>query len=142
RQHRRSPRRCLGAASGPVGGPSYSDRMTPEELGEAGLLYDVSGAVATVTLDRPEVRNAQTPRMWRTLAAIGDEIPDDVRVVVLRGAGQSFSAGLDRAMLDPAGAGDDVESVAALLSQPNDRVSETIDALARLHLAARPTLRL
>jgi enoyl-CoA hydratase/carnithine racemase len=105
--------------------------MTPDELAEAGLRYDVSGVVATVTLDRPEVRNAQTPRMWRTLAAIGDEIPDDVRVVVLRGAGQSFSAGLDRAMLDPAGAGDGVESVAALLSQPDDRVSETIDAFQR-----------
>ena len=105
--------------------------MTPEQLGEAGLRYDVSGVVATVTLDRPEVRNAQTPRMWRALAAIGDEIPDDVRVVVLRGAGQSFSAGLDRAMLDPAGAGDGVESVAARLSQPDDRVSETIDAFQR-----------
>jgi enoyl-CoA hydratase/carnithine racemase len=105
--------------------------MTPEELGEAGLRYDVAGAVATVTLDRPEVRNAQTPRMWRTLAAIGDEIPDDVRVVVLRGAGQSFSAGLDRAMLDPSGAGDGVESVAAMLSQPDDQISETIDAYQR-----------
>jgi enoyl-CoA hydratase/carnithine racemase len=105
--------------------------MTPEELGEAGLRYDVSGVVATVTLDRPQVRNAQTPRMWRALAAIGEEIPDDVRVVVLRGAGQSFSAGLDRAMLDPAGAGDGVESVAALLSQPDDQVSETIDAFQR-----------
>ena len=105
--------------------------MTPEELGEAGLRYDVSGVVATVTLDRPEVRNAQTPRMWRTLAAIGAEIPDEVRVVVLRGAGQSFSAGLDRAMLDPAGAGDDVESVAALLSQPDEQVAETIDAFQR-----------
>src|SRR6478752_832690 len=105
--------------------------MTPEELGEAGLRYDVSGVVATVTLDRPEVRNAQTPRMWRALAAIGDEIPDDVRVVVLRGAGQSFSAGLDRAMLDPAGAGEGEESVAALVSQPDDRISETIDAYQR-----------
>ena len=105
--------------------------MTPEELGEAGLRYDVSGVVATVTLDRPEVRNAQTPRMWRTLAAIGAEIPDEVRVVVLRGAGQSFSAGLDRAMLDPAGSGDDVESVAALLSQPDEQIAETIDAFQR-----------
>jgi len=105
--------------------------MTPEELGEAGLRYDVSGAVATVTLDRPEVRNAQTPRMWRTLAAIGDQIPDDVRVVVLRGAGQSFSAGLDRAMLDPAGPGDDTESVAALLTRPDEQVSEAVDAFQR-----------
>lgn len=105
--------------------------MTPDELADAGLRYDVSGVVATVTLDRPEVRNAQTPRMWRALAAIGDEIPDDVRVVVLRGAGQSFSAGLDRAMLDPAGAADGVESVVSLLSEPDDRVSQTIDAFQR-----------
>ncbi len=105
--------------------------MTPDELGEAGLRYDVSGVVATVTLDRPEVRNAQTPRMWRALAEIGDQIPDDVRVVLLRGAGRSFSAGLDRAMLDPAGAGDGVESVAALLSQPDTQVSQTIDAFQR-----------
>src|SRR6478735_8624898 len=105
--------------------------MDPDELAASGLRYDVSGVVATVTLDRPDVRNAQTPRMWRALAALGDEIPDEVRVVVLRGAGQSFSAGLDRAMLDPAGAGDGVESVAAMLSQPDDQISETIDAYQR-----------
>ena len=105
--------------------------MNTDELRAAGLAYVVKGAVATVTLDRPEVRNAQTPLMWRTLAAIGDEIPDDVRVVVLRAAGQSFSAGLDRAMLDPAGAGDGVESVAALLSQSDEQVSDTIDAFQR-----------
>jgi enoyl-CoA hydratase/carnithine racemase len=105
--------------------------MTPEDLEGAGLRYAVDGAVATVTLDRPEVRNAQTPRMWRALAALGAEIPDEVRVVVLRGTGPSFSAGLDRAMLDPAGPGDDAESVAALLSASDDRVSEAIDAFQR-----------
>src|SRR3954470_5438950 len=105
--------------------------MTPEDLAAAGLRYAVDGAVATITLDRPEVRNAQTPRMWRTLAAIGDEISDDVRVVLVRGAGQSFSAGLDRAMLHPSGAGDGVESVAALLSHPDDQIAETIDAFQR-----------
>lgn len=105
--------------------------MTPEDLAAAGLRYDVDGVVATVTLDRPEVRNAQTLLMWRTLAAIGDQIPDEVRVVVLRGAGQSFSAGLDRAMLDPAGAGDGVESVAGLLSKSDDEISATIDDCQR-----------
>jgi enoyl-CoA hydratase/carnithine racemase len=110
--------------------------MTPEELAAAGLRYAVDGVVATITLDRPEVRNAQTPRMWRTLAAIGDQISDDVRVVLLRGAGQSFSAGLDRAVFDLThgpgdGADDGVESVAALLSRPDDEVSATIDAYQR-----------
>jgi enoyl-CoA hydratase/carnithine racemase len=59
--------------------------MTPEELQSAGLRYEVDGAVATITLDRPEVRNAQTPAMWRALARVGEEIPIDVSVVVVRG---------------------------------------------------------
>ena len=100
--------------------------MTPEGLADAGLRYAVSGAVATVTLSRPEVRNAQTPAMWRALAAIGNEVPDDVRVVVVRGEGVSFSAGLDRALLDPRSA-DDPESVVGLLGRSDDEISETVD---------------
>ncbi|RBY75426.1 enoyl-CoA hydratase/isomerase family protein [Blastococcus sp. TF02-09] len=60
------------------------------------------GAVLTVTLDRPEQLNAQTPATWSALAAIGASLDDDVRVVVLRGEGRSFSAGLDRSMFDAA----------------------------------------
>jgi enoyl-CoA hydratase/carnithine racemase len=56
------------------------------------------GAVLTVTLDRPEQLNAQTPDTWAALAAVGESLADDVRVVVLRGAGRSFSAGLDRSL--------------------------------------------
>jgi enoyl-CoA hydratase/carnithine racemase len=105
--------------------------MTPEELAAVGLRYDVSGVVATVTLSRPQVRNAQTPAMWRALARLGDEVPDDVRVVVVRGEGPSFSAGLDRAMLDPAGSGDDPESVAALLRCDEEEISATIEEFQR-----------
>src|SRR5215212_6587797 len=102
--------------------------MTPEQLAEAGLRYDVSGAVATVTLSRPQVHNAQTPRMWRALAAIGEAVPDGVRVVVVRGEGTSFSAGLDRAMLDPAQAADDErESVVGLLAQGDEEISEAVE---------------
>jgi enoyl-CoA hydratase/carnithine racemase len=96
------------------------------DLAAAGLRYTVDGPVATITLDRPQVRNAQTPLMWRTLAAIGRQIPDDVRVVVVNGAGHSFSAGLDRAMLDPAGGGD-AETVAGLLALSDEELSATID---------------
>ncbi len=59
------------------------------------------GAVLTVTLDRPEQLNAQTPATWAALADIGASLDDDVRVVVLRGSGRSFSAGLDRSLFDP-----------------------------------------
>jgi enoyl-CoA hydratase/carnithine racemase len=96
--------------------------MTPDDLAEAGLQYALDGMVATVTLDRPEVRNAQTPAMWHALRDLGATIPKEVRVVVVRGSGHSFSAGLDRAMLDPA-TGD----VARLLQLDDAAVSAAID---------------
>jgi len=72
-------------------------------LTDAGLDFSVSGSVATVTLSRPERRNAMTPSMWRGLARIGAAIPDDVRVVVVRGAGPSFCAGIDLRMFSADG---------------------------------------
>jgi enoyl-CoA hydratase/carnithine racemase len=105
--------------------------MTSDTLSAAGLRLDLTGVVATVTLDRPEVRNAQTPAMWRALAGIGASLGDEIRVVVVRGTGHSFSAGLDRRMLDPAGAGDGVETVADLLTRPDELISATIDDYQR-----------
>jgi enoyl-CoA hydratase/carnithine racemase len=107
--------------------------MTPDELAAAGLKYDIDGPVATITLHRPEVRNAQTPTMWRALGEIGRGIGDDVRVVLIRGSGHSFSAGLDRAMLTSTGSapgtarGDGSESVAGLLALSDEEMSATID---------------
>lgn len=74
-----------------------------EELREAGLALDDQGELLTVTLRRAEVRNAQTPAMWRALARIGAAVQPEVRVVVLDAAGASFSAGLDEALLSPEG---------------------------------------
>ena len=58
------------------------------------------GAVLTVPLDRPDQLNAQLPATWTALADVGATLDGDVRVVVLRGEGRSFSAGLDRSMFD------------------------------------------
>jgi enoyl-CoA hydratase/carnithine racemase len=104
--------------------------MDASTLGRAGLALQLDGAVATITLDRPAVRNAQTPLMWRTLADVGAGLPDDVRVVVVRGAGHSFSAGLDRSMLDPADTSGE-ESVAGLLRLSDAEMAEAIDAFQR-----------
>ncbi|RYB90489.1 enoyl-CoA hydratase/isomerase family protein [Nocardioides oleivorans] len=100
--------------------------MTPEDLAAVGLRLDLDGPIATVTLDRPEVRNAQTPAMWIALGELGRSLPDDVRVVVVTGEGGTFSAGLDRAMLDPGTAGQ--ESVVGLLTLGDDEASARIDA--------------
>ena len=97
----------------------------------AGVLLDIDGAVATVTLARPEQRNAQTPATWRALAEIGARVlgDDAVRVVVLRAEGQSFSAGLDRAMF---GAGVDGEpGLVGLAALTDEALDETIDGFQR-----------
>jgi enoyl-CoA hydratase/carnithine racemase len=103
--------------------------MTPEQLAAVGLRLEVDGAVATVTLDRPDVRNAQTPAMWLALGEIGRTLPDDVRVVIVTGQGETFSAGLDRAMLDPATAGQ--ESVVGLLALSDEDASARIEEFQR-----------
>ncbi|WP_222196065.1 enoyl-CoA hydratase/isomerase family protein [Modestobacter italicus] len=56
------------------------------------------GAVLTVTLDRADQLNAQTPETWAALRAVGESLDEQVRVVVVRGAGRAFSAGLDRTL--------------------------------------------
>lgn len=70
---------------------------------ESGLRTAVDGPVATITLDRPAQLNAQTPHTWAALREFGAALPADIRVVVVRGQGRAFSAGLDRAMFAPEG---------------------------------------
>jgi enoyl-CoA hydratase/carnithine racemase len=72
-------------------------------LDRDGVRLTVDDALATVTLTNPAKRNAQSPAMWRALAEAGRQLPGSVRVVVLRGEGKSFSAGLDRQMFTPEG---------------------------------------
>jgi enoyl-CoA hydratase/carnithine racemase len=69
--------------------------------GDGWVRTALDGAVLTVTLDRADQLNAQTPATWAALRAVGEGLTDDVRVVVLRGVGRSFSAGLDRTLFSP-----------------------------------------
>jgi enoyl-CoA hydratase len=61
------------------------------------LLYDVSGPIATITLNRPDRLNTIVPPMPDEFeAAIERATLDvDVKVIVLRGAGRAFCAGYD-----------------------------------------------
>ena len=61
------------------------------------VLYEVAGGVATVTLNRPERRNAVTLPMLDALAEMVRAADADpgVRAIVLTGAGEGFCAGLD-----------------------------------------------
>jgi enoyl-CoA hydratase len=61
------------------------------------LLYDTDGAIATITLNRPEHLNTIVPPMPDELEAAVDKATRDaaVKVIVLRGAGRAFCAGFD-----------------------------------------------
>jgi enoyl-CoA hydratase/carnithine racemase len=77
--------------------PAQTSRPHPH------LLAETDGPVRTLTLDRPDQLNAQTPSLWRALEQEAESLPESVRVVVLRGSGPAFSAGLDRGLLTPGG---------------------------------------
>lgn len=61
------------------------------------ILYEKNGGIAKVTMNRPEARNAQNARMIREMDAafIDAEQDDEIKVVILAGAGSSFSSGHD-----------------------------------------------
>lgn len=72
-------------------------------LDKDGVRLTVDDAIATVSLTNPDKRNAQSPALWRALGEAGRALPGSVRVVVVRGEGKSFSAGLDRQAFTPEG---------------------------------------
>ncbi|MEP7092076.1 MAG: enoyl-CoA hydratase/isomerase family protein, partial [Nocardioidaceae bacterium] len=80
---------------------------------------------ATVTLDRPATKNSQTPATWNALRIIGGALDPEVRVVVVQGAGDTFSSGLDRRLIGPGGA-DGGTSVMGLTDMPDGELAESI----------------
>lgn len=61
------------------------------------IIYEVADGIATITLNRPEKLNAFTNRMMRELLDVFDVVDadDEVRVVIVSGAGRGFCAGAD-----------------------------------------------
>lgn len=94
-------------------------------LKRGGVQFAVDGELATITLDRPESLNAQTPSMWQALAQIGERLAPEVRVVVVRGAGRSFSAGLDRRMFTVDGAPGE-PGLGQLAERPAAEIEQTL----------------
>jgi len=59
------------------------------------VLYSVDGAVATITLNRPDARNALNDAMCEDLRRVASAVDPAVRVVFVRGNGPVFCAGAD-----------------------------------------------
>jgi len=100
------------------------------------ILVADEGWVRTITLNRPERRNAMTPEMQTELiAALEKAGAGECRVVVLAGAGEAFCSGLDLAVLQAAkdkSAGEhreDAERVARLFRTLYELPKPTIAAV-------------
>lgn len=67
------------------------------ELANMNVLVSVNGPVATLTLNRPDKRNAVRMSMWAAINAHVTALTEDpdVRILVVKGAGDHFCAGAD-----------------------------------------------
>jgi enoyl-CoA hydratase len=109
---------------------------------KAPVTYHREGYVGTITLNRPDKRNALNPEVWRALgsAVTMAEQDAEARVLLLRGEGKSFCAGLD---LSP-----DNELFSAVNVPPNAaqkmafyrEIRKTQNIHTRLDRLSRPTL--
>ncbi|QBI20674.1 enoyl-CoA hydratase/isomerase family protein [Egibacter rhizosphaerae] len=122
---------------GPASGPGQSAGDDPGASGPLAVELDRRG-VATLTLSRPEVRNAFDGSLVAALADSAARLtPDDgVRVAVLTGAGTAFSAGADletmRAMRD-ADPGENLADARALESMLHTLDTVPVPVVGRIN---------
>jgi enoyl-CoA hydratase/carnithine racemase len=92
----------------------------PPPADEGVVLYEKSGRIAYVTINRPEAGNAVNPEVHRAMiAAFADFAEDDaVDVAILTGAGDAFCAGADLKEYIPPivadGGADDIRAIVEL----------------------------
>jgi 2-(1,2-epoxy-1,2-dihydrophenyl)acetyl-CoA isomerase len=95
---------------------------------ESSVLFDTRGAVALVTLNRPQALNSFTRQMHQELWAALDRIEADksIRALVITGAGRGFCAGADLAEFD---------------FTPGPKLAERADPGPLIEQAFNPTVR-
>ena len=95
-----------------------------------------SGAVTTVTIDRPRRKNACTPDMWAALRHGFREIAESpARAVVITGAGGDFCAGADVGPGDDAQAGSDEPRRHRI-----DHMRDIADTVMAIHDCPKPVI--
>lgn len=109
--------------------------------GYQGLCLEQHGPVMHVQINRPEKRNAMNAVVWEALYAVFHDLDtrEDVRAVVLSGAGAHFSAGIDLALLAQIAAemGPDVGRNARLLRR---KILSLQAALTAVEQCSKPVL--
>src|SRR5687768_1141188 len=100
------------------------------------VIVERSGGIVTLTLNRPDKKNAVNRLMWRELIQVFDEVADtaDDRVLVITGAGDGFCSGAD---LTDTGNADELQGGAGASVRQMRVVGR---AALRLHELPKPTI--
>jgi len=107
------------------------------------VLYEVEAAVATITMNRPKVANAQDSALIDAVDEAFDraDADDDVRVVILAGAGKHFSAGHD---LKAIVGGEQPDQWVAMRETPEGKFRHEqvmyVERCRRIHDFRKPTI--
>jgi len=75
--------------------PTYPSPVSPDELGFEKIVYEKAPPRATITFNRPEILNAFDYQMLREIARACEDASydDEIRVVIVTGAGRAFCVG-------------------------------------------------
>ncbi len=101
------------------------------------IILTRDAGIATITLNRPNVKNALTPELFAELGLRFDEVaanPDD-RVLVLTGSGEAFCSGADLG-----GGGDQAKRVTQGPIARREFARETLVPALKLHRLPKPTI--
>lgn len=105
---------------------------------EATVLYETQGAVARITLNRPQALNSFTRRMHAEFRAAMERVQADrtVRALVVTGAGRGFCAGADLSEFDMAPGPDIIRR-----ASPGPLIEQAFNPMTRLLMDLRvPTI--
>ena len=104
---------------------SLRDQYVDKVLDYSDIIVDTADGIGTITLNRPDKLNAFANQMRQELAAAVRELGerDDVRVIVITGAGVGFSAGADVTHTKELVDGRDEDSLRALVRAGRDVVT-------------------
>lgn len=101
-------------------------------MNDENLILSKSDGIATITINRPQVRNALDPAMWELIRKAVEDIAQDdaVQVLIVTGAGEeAFAAGADIQWLHD-------RSMLATLESTVQRVLQTVEDLWKPSIAA------
>src|SRR5919201_1024393 len=117
--------------------PANASDTRPFQMTEPALL-SIDGAVATITLNRPEAFNSVNLAIAQKLEQLGAEVEanDAIKVLVIQGEGRAFSAGGDLQTIGAAAEADTLAPVVGELLKHYHAFIETVRRMPEIAISS------